>query len=169
LAGGAAGQDSHLGLSAVPDAYVSVLQTPVGQPFTLYVVLVGPNGDEPLPFSLTSVDWKVFTTCCGDSPVLVDSAAYPDNCQVVGDPQEAMTTTVIDCMAGEVVMLAELEFVWALEGATSFPVSAGALGPAMDCLGEYHILYGLAVDIVGLPDGTPAAPISWGRAKSAYR
>ncbi len=160
---------STLGLSAVPDAYVPVLETPVDEPFTLYLIVTGPEGTEPLPFDLYEVDWTVFTACCGATPVLVTEFVYPESTIPAGDPFETMKSTAVSCLDDQVVLLATLSFDWSEEyaGLTEFPVSAGAASPAEDCLGDYHILMGLHVQIIGITQ-TPNQALTWGGLKATY-
>jgi hypothetical protein len=162
---------SRLGLSAQPDAYVSVLETEIDQPFTLYLIATGPGGISPLPFDLYEVDWRVFTACCGDSPVLITGFQYPANTVQEGDPYENMKSTAIHCLDADVVLLATFTFEWSDEfaGLTEFPLSAGTASPAEDCEGGYHVLMGLYVTIVGVPAETAGQTDSWSDLKTLYR
>jgi hypothetical protein len=161
---------SRLGLSAAPDAYVASLETEIDQPFTLYVIVTGLAGQEPLPFDLYEVDWTVFTACCGDSPVLITGMDYPEETMHEGDPYDFVKSTAVDCLEDDVVMLASITFDWSEEfaGMTTFPVSAGASGPAQDCTSDYHVLMGLYVDVIGTPVQTDNEAVTWGGLKAGY-
>lgn len=159
---------SRLGLSAAPDSYVPVLETAIGEPFTLYVVLAGPGGTEPLPFGMDQVEWTVFTGCCGASPVEISNMIHPANMVCEGDPYLAVQATAIECLDGDVILLAEVEFDWLLEGETTFPLAAGSAHPALDCSGGYHLLMGLTVEIFGQPTQTPNHAMTWGGIKGLY-
>lgn len=162
---------SRLGLSASPTEYVQVLETPVGQPFTLYLIATGPAEGGPLAFGLQSVSWAVYSACCAGSPVAVTGVEYNDACAHEGDPYFSVATTAAGgCLAGDTVVLAALTFDWAYPGAWEFPLAAGATSPAYDCDGGEHFLSGLYVQVFGRDGGqTPAGEPSWGGVKALYR
>ena len=98
----------------------------------------------------------------------VTQVVYPDDTTHEGDPYHVLQSTAVGCLTGDVVLLAEIRFEWLLEGEESFPVSAGAASPAVDCDGTHHVLMGLAVDIVGTTAQVSRGTESWGSLKAAY-
>ena len=164
-------QDSEgrLGLSASADSYNAELETVIGEPFTLYAILTGPDEQTTLDFGLQWVQWAVFTACCGDSPVAVTAIDYVDGVVAEDVVEEGIIElNAPDCLDGEVVLIAALTFEWLLEGETSFPVSAGPISAALDCSDGVHLISGLVVDIIGV-ESTPTATASWSSLKADYR
>ena len=161
----------RLGLSAAPDRYESIIETEAGSPFTLYIIATGSDDREKLPFDLKSVDWVVYSACCGDSPVLITEIVLPQNTTAEGNPYFGMrTTAAADCIAEPTVLLATLVFDWIPATRASFPLAAGAIVPAVDCEGDEHVLAGLNVQVLVkggslVPNGDP----TWGRLKSYFR
>jgi len=161
----------RLGLSAAPDRYESIIETEAGSPFTLYIIATGSDDLEQLPFDLKTVDWVVYSACCGDSPVLITETVYPGNTTAEGNPYFGMrTTAAADCIDGATVLLATLTFDWIPATRASFPLAAGAIVPAVDCEGAEHVLAGLNVQVLVkggslVPNDDP----TWGRLKSYFR
>ncbi len=157
-----------LGLSAAPDAYVARLDTPVGEPFTLYVIAAAEDPRLPLDFSLASASWAVFNVCCGGSPVEIVDHASPAGVVGDGHPYLGVVTTGDACLDQDVILLAQVTFDWVMPGAPRFALAAGATGPAIDCDGGAHFMYGLMVEVNGT-GGVSAPSTSWGALKSLYR
>lgn len=158
---------ARLGLSAAADSYAPIIAPTVGQPFTLYVILTGLAADVPPPFALQAVTWLIHTECCGDSPVGVTSLTYADGVTAVGDPYQAVTTTVADCPGQDTILLATARFEWLLEGDDQFLLSAGAVTAALACDDSAHLLQTLTVEVEG-QDATPVAAGSWSGVKSLF-
>ncbi len=158
---------SELALSARPDTLVDHLTVAYGDPFTAYVVLVGPEGS-PLPFGLQRLDWALLESCCGGSPAqMVVTEGWP-GFQDSGDPTQGRVTEALDCATGDVVPIATLTFDWIFTPNRVFYLAAAALTAARTCDGGEEILLGhsLAVTPTGV---TPAEPRAWGAVKAAYR
>jgi hypothetical protein len=172
----------RLGLSAAPDAYVDSLTVQPDQEFTLYLVATGPNGTEPLPFGISSLQWAVFAGCCG---VIFDihEVTYNPQLDHVGHPLAGVVSTAPDCLDVDFLLLATLDFqiINAVPGTYLMP--AGATGPAWDCAAESHLFLDLTVS-VRLEEGgvvstvpndssdgsSPASgPQTWGGVKANYR
>jgi len=157
---------ARLGLSAAPDRHVDQIATPVGEPFTLYVILAG-LPDAPLAFGLQSVGWVVHTVCCGDSPVGVVDLVHADGLQVTGDPYEEVVSEATDCLQGETVLLATVTFDWLLEGQEQFLLSAGSLTGALACDGGAHLLQTLVVEVLGA-DPSATEPMTWSAVRAPF-
>lgn len=161
--------EGRLGLSASPTAYVAELETNIGEPFTLYAILTGPDDQTPLAFDLYWVEWAVFTACCSASPVAVTAIDYVDGvvAREIGE-DGVIELYALDCLDGEVITIATLTFEWLLEGETSFPVSAGPISAALDCDDGVHMISSLLVDIIGVGE-PPSQSTTWSSVKEDYR
>ena len=158
---------AELAISARPDSLVDHVTVAYGEPFTAYVVLVGPEGG-PLPFGLQRLDWALLGSCCGGAPAQVVQVDGWPGFTDTGDPSVGRTTEALDCATGDVVPIATLTFLWMFPPTGVFYLAVGALNPAVRCDGGTEILLGRSLEVT--PTGiTPAAATTWGRLKVRYR
>jgi hypothetical protein len=154
----------HLGLSAAPDSYVSYKEIQPGEPFTLYMIMIGPYA-QPLPFDFVQTRWAVYAVCCG-ATADITGVRYPDNIQHEGEPIGGVSSVVENCLDADVITLAEIDFLLLLNSPGAYLMAAGAIGPTLDCQGSTHLLMDLAVEVlVPVPNRTR----SWGEIKALYK
>jgi len=158
---------SALGLSASPDGYVGEITVPYGDDFTLYVFMTGPELSA-LPFELDAVDWALLGSCCGGSPAYYLDTVFNDQMDHEGEPSVAVFSTAQQCVAGDFIVLAEVNFNWIYEPFGEFHLGAASLSAATDCEGEAWILTGMPLKVI--PTGiTPAEDTSWSALKTLFR
>ena len=171
----------RLGLSASPAAVVDSLTIGPGAPFDVHMIAIGPEGDEPLGFGIASLQWIIYTGCCGVylEVLAVDYNPLLDH---VGSPLEGVVSTAQNCLFEDVLHLATitLRIIEPTQGLAMLP--AGAAGPGLDCDGGsrlfFDILFNAYIDpsiISGVPDEMPSGEqppresSSWGALKAVFR
>jgi hypothetical protein len=157
----------HLGLSAAPDRYVDTLDIQQGEPFTLYMIMIGPQ-QGPLPFDLAQTQWTVHAACCGASYNVVD-IAYNETMHHEGELPGDIHSTVEVCAHQDVVLLAAITFELLFQPVGTYLLPAGATGLTLDCDGGSHLMMDLSVILNIGATGTPTDVQSWGAVKAIYR
>jgi hypothetical protein len=156
-----------LGLSAAPDSYVDEITVEYGSNFTLYVVLMGSDG-EALPFDLSTINWALLGSCCGGSPAYYIDTILTSEMTHTGDPTLAISSTAETCVTSDFIMLAEVSFNWIYQPNTTFHLGVANLSAAVDCEDEPWILTGAPLLVI--PTGlVPNESDTWSGIKAIYR
>jgi hypothetical protein len=170
----------RLGLSASANSVVDSISVAPGAPFDLYMIAIGPEGNEPLSFGVSSIQWVIYSGCCGVYLEIL-GVDYNPLLEHVGTPLDGVVSTATDCLFTDVLCLAtiRLRILEPTQGIAMLP--AGAAGPGYDCDGGsrlfFDILFNAHLDgsiISGVPDELPPAerPLadaSWGALKALFR
>jgi len=158
----------RLGLSAAPDMYVGTIDVASDEPFDLYIIAKGPDGLDILPFDLVSLQWAVFTPCCGASYDVLDVQYNPD-LEHVGFPFTGVESSSEICIEDDFLYLATLTLIINVDGPGAYLLPAGATGPAFDCADESHLFLDLTVEAHVDGGITPNSYETWGGLKGIYR
>lgn len=159
---------SRLGLSAAPDSYVPTIEVDSEEPFDLHIIAKGPDGIDVLPFDLASLEWAVYTPCCGAVYSVVGFEYNPD-LDHVGFPFTGVQTTGEVCIEDDFLHLATLTLILHVDEPGFYLLPAGAIGPAYDCDGGSHLFLDLTVEASVDGGITPNTTSTWGGMKGLYR
>ena len=159
---------SRIGLSLAPDHYERYLEIGMDETFEVYVVALGHNDEDPLPFDVAALRWAIYQACCG-SDLEILSTTYSDQLEHSGDPLGGVVSSSELCVTDDFLYLASVTIILRAQSAGTYFVAAGPTDWATDCNNENVTMTDLPVEIT-LTEVTPNSnQSSWSTVKSIYR
>ena len=159
----------QLGFSAVADSHVDSVAIDVGETFTLYVNMFGPETGGPIDQDFASISWVVLSVCCGATLDVHDVQFNPAFDHSGGPYQGVLSTPVDGCIDEPMLNLATLTVTLDAPNPGEYLMSAGPFLNAADCTGGSPIVVDLPIRVVVSGEFTPNEARSWGALKSLYR
>ncbi len=158
----------RIGLSASATSYVDSIVTDIGEPFTVYICIFGPDEKTPLQETISSVPWVIHQVCCGAAMEILD-VQYNPEMEHTGHPLSGVRSTSGTCLQRDSLLLATLLVRITADQPGQFLWASGLADAYVDCNDDHPLFQGLAVLIMADGGQVPDDQTSWGAVKSMYR
>lgn len=168
-ASAARAQFPRIGISATPDFYTENIDVVLGEEFTLYVCVFGPDDETPIDQEFSSFSWVLHQVCCGATLAVLD-VQYSDDYQHDGTPNMGVTSSSEVCVDEPAILLATLTMTMAADEDGDYLAACGPYQQPVDCDGGNPFLMAMTMNISLTGAGsTPTERTGLDAVKALYR